>query len=40
MQIIKFCDHIYDESTDEYIQILKIDDKDKVETIYGMDYAL
>lgn len=28
MQMTKFCDHLYDESTDGYIQILKINDKD------------
>jgi hypothetical protein len=27
MQMISFCDHLYDESTDGYIQILKLDDK-------------
>ena len=27
MKMTKFCDHLYDESTDGYIQILKIDDK-------------
>ncbi|WP_295764091.1 hypothetical protein [Intestinibacter sp.] len=28
MKMTKFCDHLYDESTDGYIQILKIDDKE------------
>ena len=27
MQMTDFCDHLYDESTDGYIQILKLDDK-------------
>ncbi len=27
MQMTKFCDHLYDESTDGYIQILKLDDE-------------
>ena len=27
MQMTKFCDHLYDESTDGYIQILKLDEK-------------
>ena len=27
MQMTEFCDHLYDESTDGYIQILKLDDK-------------
>ena len=27
MQITDFCDHLYDESTDGYIQILKLDDR-------------
>ena len=31
MQMMKFCDHLYDETTDGYIQILKVDDKDKLE---------
>ena len=25
MQMTEFCDHLYDESTDGYIQILKLD---------------
>ena len=27
MKMTEFCDHLYDESTDGYIQILKLDDK-------------
>ncbi|MCR8747227.1 Mor transcription activator family protein [Romboutsia lituseburensis] len=27
MELTEFCDHLYDESTDGYIQILKLDDK-------------
>ena len=27
MQMTDFCDHLYNESTDGYIQILKLDDK-------------
>ena len=27
MQMTDFCDHLYNESTDGYIQILKLDDE-------------
>ena len=27
MKMTEFCDHLYDESTDGYIQILKLNDK-------------
>ena len=27
MQMTEFCDHLYDESTDGYIQILKLNDE-------------
>ena len=27
MQMTEFCDHLYNESTDGYIQILKLDDE-------------
>ena len=27
MEVKEFCDHLYDESTDGYIQILKLNDK-------------
>ena len=27
MKMTEFCDHLYDDSTDGYIQILKLDDK-------------
>ena len=27
MQMTEFCDHLYDESTDSYIQILKLNDE-------------
>ncbi len=30
MQVTDFCDHLYDESTDGYIQILKLDDEKMV----------
>ncbi len=34
MQMTGFCDHLYDESTDSYIQILKLnDDIDGAKTI-------
>ena len=34
MQVTNFCDHLYDESTDGYIQILKLnDDKNGDKTI-------
>ena len=31
MKMTEFCDHLYDESTDGYIQILKLDDKNNRE---------
>ena len=31
MKMTEFCDHLYDESTDGYIQILKLDDKNNSE---------
>ena len=31
MKMTKFCDHLYDETTDGYIQILKLDDKNNGE---------
>ena len=30
MKMTEFCDHLYDESTDGYIQILKLDDKNNI----------
>ena len=30
MQMTEFCDHLYDESTDGYIQILKLNDENIV----------
>ena len=31
MRVKKFCDHLYDESTDGYIQIIKLSDENNSE---------
>ncbi len=31
MQMTKFCNHLYDDTTDGYIQILKLKENDKIQ---------